>query len=143
MKAMRVAAVGLAVGVVAVASSGSAEAPILRSTAINWADIQAREATNSGRSRAIVRSATATLAELESHITTLAPGEDSHPPHRHPQEELVILKEGTLDARLEGQVTRVEAGGFVFLASNEEHSVTNVGKTPATYYVVQWKTAAK
>jgi quercetin dioxygenase-like cupin family protein len=115
---------------------------ILRSTVVNWAQIQAREATNSGRSRSIVRAPTATVEELESHITTLAPGEDSHPPHRHPQEEIVLLKEGTLEARLEGQVTRVEAGGFVFLASNEEHSVRNVGTTPATYYVIQWKTKA-
>jgi quercetin dioxygenase-like cupin family protein len=140
---MRVMAAGLAAAGVAAAATGSAQAPVLRSTAITWAEIQSREATNGGRSRAIVRSPTATLEELESHVTTLAPGQDSHPPHRHPQEELVILKEGTLDARLEGKVTRVDAGGFVFLASNEEHSVTNVGKTPATYYVVQWKTAAK
>ncbi len=115
---------------------------ILRSTVVSWAQIQAREATNGGRSRSIVRAPTATVEELESHITTLAPGEDSHPPHRHPQEEIVLLKEGTLEAHLEGQVTRVEAGGFVFLASNEEHSVRNVGPTPATYYVIQWKTKA-
>lgn len=113
---------------------------VLRSTVVSWAQVQAREATNGGRSRSIVRAPTATVKELESHITTLAPGEDSHPPHRHPQEEIVILKEGVLEARLEGRVERVEAGGFVFLASQEEHSVRNVGDKPATYYVIQWTT---
>lgn len=129
----------IALVVVLAAGVAHSDEAVLRSTVVSWADIQSREATNNGRSRAIVRSPTATLEELESHITTLPPGQDSHPPHRHPQEELVILKEGTLEARLEGRVTRVEAGGFVFLASNEEHSVRNVGTTPATYYVVQWK----
>jgi quercetin dioxygenase-like cupin family protein len=132
----RIVLVGLAV--LAAGGSRSDEA-VLRSSVVSWSQIQAREATNNGRSRSIVRAPTATLEELESHVTTLPPGQDSHPPHRHPQEELVILKEGTLEARLEGQVTRVEAGGFVFLASNEEHSVRNVGTTPATYYVVQWR----
>jgi quercetin dioxygenase-like cupin family protein len=135
----RTVLVAIALGAAGVSRS---EEAILRSTVVSWAQIQEREATNSGRSRSIVRAPTATVDELESHITTLAPGEDSHPPHRHPQEEIVLLKEGTLEARLEGQVTRVEAGGFVFLASNEEHSVRNVGTTPATYYVIQWKSKA-
>lgn len=135
------AACGLALAMGA-AGSRADDAAILRSTAVGWAQIQAKTATNSGRSRAILRAPTATLEELESHITTLAPGEDSHPPHRHPQEEMVVLKEGTLEARLEGRVTTVEAGGVVFLASNEEHSVRNVGTSPATYYVIQWKTKA-
>jgi quercetin dioxygenase-like cupin family protein len=134
------ALVALVVGTAGAARSD--ETALLRSTVVNWADVQAREATNSGRSRSIVRAPTATVDELESHITTLAPGQDSHPPHRHPQEEIVILKEGVLEARLEGRVERVEAGGFVFLASQEEHSVRNVGTTPATYYVIQWKTKA-
>jgi XRE family transcriptional regulator, regulator of sulfur utilization len=136
----RIVLVGLAL--CAAGASRSDEVAILRSTVVPWAQIQAREATNGGRSRAIVRSPTATLDELESHLTTLAPGEDSHPPHRHPQEEMVILKEGVLEARLQGRVERVEAGGVVFLASQEERSVRNVGQTPATYYVIQWKVKA-
>jgi quercetin dioxygenase-like cupin family protein len=134
----RIALVALALGTAGAVRSD--EPAILRSTVVNWDQIQAREATNSGRSRAIVRAPTATVKELESHVTTLAPGQDSHPPHRHPQEEIVILKEGVLEARLEGRVERVEAGGLVFLASQEEHSVRNVGDKPATYYVIQWTT---
>ena len=41
---------------------------------------------------------TATLDELECHITTLNPGETPHPPHKHPDEELVIVKEGTVES---------------------------------------------
>jgi XRE family transcriptional regulator, regulator of sulfur utilization len=133
----RIALAALALGTAGTLRSDDAT---LRSTVVSWTQIQAREATNSGRSRSIVRAPTATVKELESHVTTLAPGEDSHPPHRHPQEEIVILKEGVLEARLEGRVERVEAGGFVFLASQEEHSVRNVGDKPATYYVIQWTT---
>jgi quercetin dioxygenase-like cupin family protein len=135
---MRVSWVVLAAGLGAAAVSGSDDAKVLKSTAVSWQAIQAREATNNGRTHAIVRSPTATVDELEAHVTVLPPGADSHPPHRHPQEEIVILKEGVLEAHLPGRTERVEAGGFVFLASMEEHSVTNVGTTPAVYYVIQW-----
>ena len=40
---------------------------------------------------------TATLDELEIHITTLNKGETPHAPHQHPDEELVIVKEGTVE----------------------------------------------
>ena len=54
-----------------------------------------------GVSRQFFRSPTATLDELECHVTTLNPGESSHPPHKHPDEELVIIKEGTVEGEEE------------------------------------------
>ena len=125
--------------VAAAALAAADPAPVLRSTVVSWAEIESQPATNQGRSRSIVRSRTATLDEIESHVTTLAPGTESHPPHRHPQEEILIVKQGVLDATIEGRTTRVEAGGFVFLASQEEHNVRNVGTTPAVYFVIQWR----
>ena len=88
---------------------------------------------------AALRSAAAgTHREIASHITTLNPGEAPHAAHRHPEEELMIVKEGTLEVMLNGQPARAEAGGMIFCASNELHGIRNVGKTPATYYVVKW-----
>ena len=57
-------------------------------------------------------------------------------------EELIIVKEGTLDTFQSGVTRRVGTGGIIFHASNEPHNVTNVGTTPATYFVINWKTAA-
>jgi hypothetical protein len=43
------------------------------------------------------------------HITTLNPGEVPHAPHKHADEEVLCLKEGTLEAFEDGQTTRVVA----------------------------------
>ena len=127
--------------VLALVPSWAAQNPVHPSKIVNWSEILAQPATNSGRSHSVMRSRTATLDELEVHTTTLQPGENSHAPHRHPQEEVLVLREGTLEVLIEGRATRVETGGFVFLASQEEHSAKNVGTAPASYYVMQWKSA--
>ncbi len=44
--------------------------------------------------------------------------------------------EGTLTVN--GKTTKVATGGIIFHSSNEMHNVTNIGQTPATYYVVNW-----
>ena len=99
------------------------------------------EPTKTGARREVFDAPTATLERFASHITTLNPGEAPHAAHRHPEEELMIVKEGTLEVMLEGKPTRAEAGGMIFCASNELHGIRNVGKTPATYYVVKWYAA--
>jgi uncharacterized cupin superfamily protein len=96
----------------------------------------------SGGRRDVANQPTATLENLECHITTLNPGEVSHPPHRHPQEEFILLREGVLDVFINGTVQRVGPGSSFFFATNDLHNVTNAGATPATYVVFQFTTAA-
>jgi quercetin dioxygenase-like cupin family protein len=82
---------------------------------------------------------TATLAELEVHVTSLPAGEISHAAHKHPNEELVIVKEGTVEVLVDGQLQRVGPGSVIFNASNQMHSLRNVGSSVATYHVINWK----
>ena len=58
-------------------------------------------------------------------------------PHRHADEEILILKEGKLEVTINGAAQTVGAGSIVFIASNDEHGWRNVGDVPATYYVVR------
>ena len=109
----------------------------LDSTAWQWQDLQAKK-TDVGELRAVVRQPTRTLDELEMHITTLNPHTASHQPHTHPNEEMVILKEGTLQAHVNGREIVVGPGSVLFFASMQPHAVQNVGDTPATYFVINW-----
>ncbi|WP_159470577.1 cupin domain-containing protein [Dyadobacter sp. 3J3] len=109
----------------------------LDSSIFDWNDIPVKE-TKTGSVRTFFRSSTATLDELECHVTTLNAGESSHPPHKHPEEEVIIIKEGTLEALVNGNMKRVGPGSVVFQASNQMHSIKNVGNTPATYHVFSW-----
>ena len=96
------------------------------------------EPTKIGERRPVFRSPTGTLAEMSCHITTLNPGQKAHEPHRHPEEEMIILKEGTLEALVEDRRHPMPAGSILFIAPNDLHGVTNVGSTTATYYVIKW-----
>jgi quercetin dioxygenase-like cupin family protein len=114
---------------------------LLDSTAWKWQDLPAKR-TDVGELRAVVRQPTRTLDELEMHITTLNPHTASHKPHTHPNEEMVILKEGTLQAHVNGKEIVVGPGSVLFFASMQPHAVQNIGDTPATYFVINWASAA-
>jgi len=104
----------------------------------DWTKIPARK-TEVGEVRSFFRGPTKTLQELELHVTSLDPGKASHPPHKHPNEEMIIVREGTVEALVDGEWKRVGPGSVIFNASNVMHGLRNVGNTPATYHVINWK----
>ncbi|MCF0070956.1 cupin domain-containing protein [Dyadobacter sp. CY261] len=110
---------------------------IMESSIFEWNTIPVKS-TKTGGVRTFFRSQTATLDELECHVTTLNPGEASHPPHQHPEEEVIIVKEGTVEALVNGQKKTVGPGSVIFQASNQMHAISNVGQTQATYHVFSW-----
>jgi len=111
----------------------------LGSTVFKWEDLAVRP-TGNGERRDVTDGPTATFARFESHVTTLLPGKMSHAPHQHPQEELIILRDGTLDVTINGVTTRAGPGSLLFFAANDFHNVANVGDTPATYFVFNFAT---
>jgi quercetin dioxygenase-like cupin family protein len=135
----------LLVGVFAVAGTLCAVAavdvakPLIGESVYDWSKLPVQK-TAIGESRAIVKGPTATLEELEMHATTLNPGQASHPPHKHPNEELVILDKGTVEALVNGEWKRLGPGSVIFNASNVMHALRNVGDTPAQYHVINWRT---
>jgi quercetin dioxygenase-like cupin family protein len=132
----------LAILIVSVAVASSvvtvvAQKRLQKSTVYSWST-EGTTPNDWGAVRQVMRAPTPTLDELEIHISTLNPGKSPHAPHQHEHEELLILKEGTLETFQSGATRRVEPGGIIFQSSNELHNVTNVGRTPATYYVIGW-----
>ena len=131
-------AAGLAFGAVAVAQTVT---PSLIGPSVYPWDEMKPHATDVGTYAQVMRGPTATLDELELHVTTLNPGASSHPPHTHPNEELVIIREGTVEVLSGGVWKRVGPGGVVFNASNSPHALRNVGEGKAVYHVINWKSA--
>ena len=110
---------------------------VMGSMIFDWNSFEAKP-NKTGAVRTVVQQPTATLDELEIHITTLNPGESPHAPHQHPDEELVVVKEGTVESLVNGQLRRVGPGSIIFQAANQMHSIRNVGSGPATYHVIKW-----
>jgi XRE family transcriptional regulator, regulator of sulfur utilization len=125
---------GVAMGASALASGSGAP---LGPATFDWSSMKP-VATPTGEVRTLYKGPTATLAELEMHVTTLNPGVSSHPPHQHRNEELVIIREGTVETLSGGRWVRLGPGSVIFNASNSLHGLRNVGSTPAVYHVVNW-----
>lgn len=132
--AMALAGAGVALAFTATLPAWSA---VQGSTVFDWNSLKA-ETTKVGAVRRVVQVPTATLDELEIHITTLNAGQTSHAPHKHPDEELIVVKEGTVESLVNGEHHRVGAGSVIFQASNQMHGIRNVGDGPATYHVIRW-----
>ena len=122
-----------------IVSEPTARPTTLPSSVFSFADLPIKSA-KFGEQRQVLRSATATLDELEVHITTLQPGQRAHLPHRHPHEEMMMLKEGTLEATVNDRTIPMAVGSILFVAPNDLHGLLNVGTTPATYFVITWRT---
>lgn len=95
-----------------------------------------------GSTRVVCSTPTATLENLEIHVSTLKPGMSPHPPHTHPNEELIIIRQGAVETLSNGQWIRVGPGSIIFNGSNQLHGFKNVGTDLAIYHVVNFKTAA-
>jgi quercetin dioxygenase-like cupin family protein len=135
---LAVASLASLVTLAAAAGVRVAAAPdVMGSTIFDWNDMKPTP-NKTGEVRQVVRRPTATLDELEMHITTLNPGESSHAPHQHVNEELVIVRQGTVESLNNGQLKRVGPGSVIFQASNQLHSIKNVGTEPAIYHVINW-----
>jgi quercetin dioxygenase-like cupin family protein len=111
--------------------------PMMTSSVFDWNKIEVKP-TKIGATRKFFQAPTPTLDELECHVTTLNPGQTPHEPHKHPDEELIIIKEGTVESLVNGETKRLGVGSIIFQSSNQVHAIRNVGDTPATYFVVKW-----
>jgi quercetin dioxygenase-like cupin family protein len=111
--------------------------PLMRSSFFDWAETKAMP-TPTGEKRELFREQTATLDQLAVHVTTVKPGQRAHDPHRHWEEELIIVKDGTVESMQNGEATRLGPGSVIFEASNELHGLRNVGDAPASYFVIKW-----
>lgn len=74
---------------------------------------------------------------LETHETVLGVGVETHAPHRHLHEEIIVVTEGTVETYVDGHTEVVEAGSVILFASNQLHSARNAGKVPCRYYVIE------
>ncbi len=78
------------------------------------------------------------LSGLCAGMAVLDPGATPHPPHRHPEEEFMIIASGTGEIECAGETTAVGPGAVMYCAGNTLHGITNTGKVPLTFYWSKW-----
>lgn len=119
------------------AKSGTQGASELHSSGYEFEKLPVHSSANGHmKSRAVFNGTTTRGQRLTMHISELAPGEAPHPPARQPHEEVIVIREGTLEVTLNGKVSVLGPGSVIFSAFNELNGWKNVGSTPAQYYVL-------
>lgn len=100
-----------------------------------YEDLKAHgEGPNKGR--AIFDGETHTGVHIELHETELAPGQMPHPAHHHVHEEMILVREGTMEVTIAGKSATLGPGSVGYVASGEEHGWKNVGTGHARYFVL-------
>jgi len=78
------------------------------------------------------------LSGMCTGMLILDPGASPHPPHQHPEEEILIIADGTGEIECAGKLTKVGPGAIMYCAGNVLHGITNTGKVPLTFYWSKW-----
>lgn len=126
---------GFLLPALAAAGVASGQTAALPSKTYAFDDLPVRN-NGANKSRAVLDGRTHGGFLVEMHITELAPGLAPHPPHHHAHEEMIMIREGTLEVTISGKSTKLGPGSVAYVASNEEHGWQNVGTTRAQYFVL-------
>ena len=78
------------------------------------------------------------LSGMCTGMAVLDPGASPHEPHRHPEEEFMIVADGTGEIECDGKTTQVGPGSIMYCAGNVLHGIVNTGKVPMTFYWSKW-----
>jgi quercetin dioxygenase-like cupin family protein len=105
------------------------------SQAIRYEDLTPTR-SGPGASRQMLRTRTHSGYRIDMHETELPAGMAPHPPHQHVHEEMMLIREGTMEVTIAGATTRLGPGSCVYVASNQMHGWRNAGTGTARYFVL-------
>src|SRR3982751_1137663 len=100
--------------------------PVMATKAYRFADLEVAT-TGKNRQRRMFTAQTHTGFKIESHQSDIAPGEVNHPPHQHLREEMMLIREGTMELTISGKPYRLGPGDVGVIGSNELDNAKNVG----------------
>lgn len=81
---------------------------------------------------------TGQLKSMVAGTLALKPGMEPHPPHQHPEEEIMLVTEGHGEILVGGKTHRCGPGALMFSGSNQLHGVKNTGNVPFRFYYFKW-----
>lgn len=112
-----------------------AQQDVLPTKVYKWEDLPVRD-RGGNRQRAILDGRTGKDFPIEIHETELAPGLAPHGSHSHVHDEILIVREGTLESVINGRTETLTTGSLAYIRGGEEHGFRNAGQTRARYYIL-------
>lgn len=105
---------------------------------LNWNDLPMAKTEKGGR-REFFNKPTSQLQKFEMHTTALNPGLDSHAPHTHKEEEIILILRGNVTMHIGDNFYKAAPGDVVFLSSMIPHALKNTGGEQCEYFAFQWR----
>lgn len=87
-----------------------------------------------GDLRVFFEGPTAHMKSITAGSLLLKPGREPHPPHKHPEEEFMIVTEGMGEILVGGKTYHVGPGSMMYVESNNLHGVKNNSSEPLLFY---------
>ena len=78
------------------------------------------------------------LSSASMGMVVLDPGAKPHDPHRHPEEEFMLVASGTGEILCGDTTTQVGPGAVMYCAGDVLHNIVNTGPVPLTFYWSKW-----
>ena len=78
------------------------------------------------------------LKSMVAGSLLLYAGQEPHPPHQHPEEEFMLVSEGTGEILVAGKTTKVGPGDMMYCQGNHLHGIKNTGTAPMRFYYFKW-----
>jgi len=91
-----------------------------------------------GENRVFFDGPTDQLRSMTAGSLLLNAGMEPHPPHQHPEEEIMVVTEGTGDILVGGKHVQVGPGAMMYCESNRLHGIRNTGQQPLLFYYYKW-----
>ena len=92
-----------------------------------------------GEVRVYFDGSTDQLRAMTAGSLMLKPGMSPHPPHQHPEEEIMVITEGSGEVVVDGKKSLVGPGSMMYCAAGRLHGIVNAGKMPLLFYYYKWK----
>lgn len=104
----------------------------------DWLELVIKK-TDKGERRDIFNRPSSMFGNFEVHATALNPGFDSHAPHKHRAEEIILMIKGDVTMQIGNDFYKTTAGDLTFLASGDLHAAKNTGSEQCGYFAIQWR----
>lgn len=92
-----------------------------------------------GGRRQVFQHHTSLISDLEMHVTTLNEGIQSHAPHTHADEEIILLVKGEALMMVDGKPFPMTPGSLLFVDGEIPHGIENTGKGQCEYFAYRFK----
>jgi len=78
------------------------------------------------------------ITDILTGVAIINPGEEIHPPHKHPEEEFLMILEGQGTWSIKGVESPASAGDILFAVPGDLHGIKNTGDSPLKFVVFKY-----